>query len=62
MQMISVYYVLPFLEYIFLQICEEYAFNYKITVNATKSLLLYFSYLDKGHNDFSPGKYSMTHH
>ena len=27
-----------------LQICEEYAFNYKITFNATKSQLLYFSF------------------
>ena len=34
-----------------LQICEEYAFNYKITFNATKSQLLYFSYLDKDHSD-----------
>ena len=33
-----------------LQICEEYAFNYKITCNATKSQLLYFSYLDKDHS------------
>ena len=49
--MISVYYVLPFLEYKMLQICEECAFNYKITFNATKSQLLYFSYLDKDHND-----------
>ena len=30
-----------------LHICEEYAFNYKITLNATKSQLLYFSYLGK---------------
>ena len=35
----------------FLQICEEYAFNYKITFNAAKSQLLYFSYLDKDHSD-----------
>ena len=34
-----------------LQICEEYAFNYKRTFNATKSQLLYFSYLDKDHSD-----------
>ena len=34
-----------------LQICEEYAFNYKITFNATKSQLLYFSYLNKDHSD-----------
>ena len=34
-----------------LQICEEYAFNYKITFNATKSQLLYLSYLDKAHSD-----------
>ena len=34
-----------------LQICEEYAFNYKITFNTTKSELLYFSYLDKDHSD-----------
>ena len=34
-----------------LQICEEYTFNYKITFNATKSQLLYFSYLDKYHSD-----------
>ena len=34
-----------------LQICEEYAFNYKITFNATKSKLLYFSYLDKEHSE-----------
>ena len=34
-----------------LQICEEYAFHYKITFNATKSPLLYFSYLDKDHSD-----------
>ena len=39
MQM-TVYYVLPFLEYKkMLQICEEYAFNYKITFNAIKILL-----------------------
>ena len=34
-----------------LHICEEYAFNYKITFNATKSQLLYFSYLGKDHSD-----------
>ena len=34
-----------------LQICEEYAFNYKITFNVPKSQLLYFSYLDNDHND-----------
>ena len=34
-----------------LQICEEYAFNYKITFNATKSQLLFYSYLDKDHSD-----------
>ena len=34
-----------------LQICEEYAFNYKISFNATKSQLLYSSYLDKNHSD-----------
>ena len=34
-----------------LHICEEYAFNYKITFNATKSQLLYFSYLGKYHSD-----------
>ena len=34
-----------------LHICEEYAFNYKITFNATKSQLLYFSCLDKDHSD-----------
>ena len=34
-----------------LQICEEYAFNYKITFNATKCQLLYFRYLDKDHSD-----------
>ena len=33
-----------------LQICEVYAFNYKITFNATKSKLLYFSYFDKDHS------------
>ena len=45
MQMISVYYVPPLLKYKkMLQICEEYAFNYKITFNVTKSQLLYFSY------------------
>ena len=49
--MISVYYVLPFLEYnTILRICE-YAFNYKIAFNATKSQLLFFSYLDKDHSD-----------
>ena len=30
---------------------QEYAFNCKITFNATKSQLLYFSYLDKDHSD-----------
>ena len=34
-----------------LHICEEYAFNHKITFNATKSQLLYFSYLGKDHSD-----------
>ena len=34
-----------------LQIFEEYALNYKITFNETKSQLLYFSYLDKDHSD-----------
>ena len=34
-----------------LHICEEYALNYKITFNATKSQLLYFSYLGKDHSD-----------
>ena len=34
-----------------LQISEEYAFNYKITLNATKSQFLYFSYLDNDYND-----------
>ena len=34
-----------------LQICEEYAFNYKTTFNTTKSQLLLFSYLDKDHGD-----------
>ena len=52
MQMISVYYVLPFLEYkTMVHICEEYAFNYKMTFNATKSQLLYFSYLGKDNSD-----------
>ena len=32
-------------------LCEEYAFNYKINSNATKSQLLYFSCLDKDHSD-----------
>ena len=34
-----------------LRICEENAFNYKITFNATKTQLLYLSYLDKDHSD-----------
>ena len=34
-----------------LHICEEYALNYKITFNATKSQLLYFSYLGKDHSN-----------
>ena len=34
-----------------LQIYKEYAFHYKITLNATKSQLLYFSYLDNDHSD-----------
>ena len=51
MQMILVYYVLPFLEYKKCYRYVEYAFNYKITFNATKSQLLYFSYLDKDHSD-----------
>ena len=34
-----------------LQICEEHAFNYKITFNATKSILLCLRYLDKDHSD-----------
>ena len=34
-----------------IQICVEYAFNYKITFNATKSQLWYFSYVDKDHRD-----------
>ena len=33
-----------------LHICEAYAFNYKIVFNATKSQLLYFSYLNKDHS------------
>ena len=50
--MISVYYVLPFLEYKkMLQICEEYAFIHKITFNATKTSLIYIYYLDKDHSD-----------
>ena len=41
MHMISVYCVIPCLEFKkMLQICEEYAFNYKITFNATKRQLL----------------------
>ena len=49
MQMISVYYVLPILEYKkILQICEAYVFNYKSAT--TKSQLLYFSYLNKEHS------------
>ena len=54
MQMISVYYVLPFLECKYmcmLQICKEYACNYKITFKATKCQALYFSFLDKDHSD-----------
>ena len=45
--MISLYNVLLFPEYkTMLQICEELAFNYKIIFNATRSQLLYLSYLD----------------
>ena len=31
--------------------CEEYAFNYKITLIVTKSQLLFFSYLDNYHSE-----------
>ena len=53
MQMISLSLLCPTLSGIqkMLQICEKYAFNYKITFNATKSQLLYFSYLDKDYSD-----------
>ena len=30
---------------------NEYDFNYKITINASKTQLLYFSYLDTNHSD-----------
>ena len=35
----------------FFQICEQYAVNYTISLNATKSQLLYLSYLDKHQSD-----------
>ena len=50
MPMISVYYVLPFLEY--KKKCYRYVKSMPlITCNATKSQLLYLSYLGKDHSE-----------